>query len=224
MRQLDLIEALQMWISGQSIADHRLGWWTVRTWGRVGKVLQFLGALTVVAELAGPERVRRLGARVRDSVPLAGLVALAAAVPLWVAAIARYPRYAEGIDRLTDTVFARVYPGVVCPLLMLVVVFLMVFGESIGSTRVGHWIASGLALILLLWAVPFLLVSLLGAAGMLVVVPVFGIALCTTAVRYGLQGLVIVPTAWLLEREGKRVQWAGVLLLVLGFLLDMLAS
>ncbi len=38
-----------------------MGFLTILWWGRIGKVMAFLGGLTLILDLIGPERLRRLG-------------------------------------------------------------------------------------------------------------------------------------------------------------------
>ncbi|MEO3926925.1 hypothetical protein ABGB07_24080 [Micromonosporaceae bacterium B7E4] len=51
------------WWSGQSIQDLSMFGLPIVVWGRIGKAMQYLGGLTVVAEIVGPERFRSFGDR-----------------------------------------------------------------------------------------------------------------------------------------------------------------
>jgi len=56
-----LLHLWSNWASGNSVANSDLWGHSVMFWGRVGKVAQFFGAMAVVAELIGPERLRKFG-------------------------------------------------------------------------------------------------------------------------------------------------------------------
>jgi hypothetical protein len=54
--------AWDRWWADQVVADCRLyGEWTIRAWGRMGKVLLFVSAGMIVFDLVGMERIRRIG-------------------------------------------------------------------------------------------------------------------------------------------------------------------
>lgn len=61
MNSIDLFGAWRIWMSGE--LDHMLILWgfPLYWWARVGKILQFIGALTVIAEIIGAERLRAFG-------------------------------------------------------------------------------------------------------------------------------------------------------------------
>lgn len=55
------LDLLQAWASGAVIDEVFVGPFSVRIWGRIGKVLQLVGALTLIFELVGTVKLRRLG-------------------------------------------------------------------------------------------------------------------------------------------------------------------
>ncbi len=60
--EVGYVEAWQLWLSGQEVdAQAALGPLTILWWGRLGKVLAFVGGLTVILDLVGSQRLRRLG-------------------------------------------------------------------------------------------------------------------------------------------------------------------
>ncbi|MEK6441858.1 hypothetical protein [Pseudonocardia sp. T1-2H] len=55
-------DAWRLWFSGQEVDTQlRLGPWSILWWGRVGKIASFLAGATVVLDLIGHERLRRIG-------------------------------------------------------------------------------------------------------------------------------------------------------------------
>jgi hypothetical protein len=62
MTDVSLLEAWSHWRAGQPTSDLELWGHSMLFWGRLGKLLQFVGALTVIAELIGVDRLQRLGA------------------------------------------------------------------------------------------------------------------------------------------------------------------
>lgn len=54
------------WAEGEQLAATRLWGWPLLSWGRLGKVCQFLAGLTIVLDLIGPGPLRAFGARLRD--------------------------------------------------------------------------------------------------------------------------------------------------------------
>lgn len=64
---VSLWEAWARWLNGNKIED--LTMWGVRMlwWARIGKLLEFAGGLVVVLDLVGPERLRKLSERTRQT-------------------------------------------------------------------------------------------------------------------------------------------------------------
>lgn len=58
-----LLELVNLWLSGQSVAGLDLWGLPVVWWARFGKLAQFTAGLTVVLDLIGPERLRAFGDR-----------------------------------------------------------------------------------------------------------------------------------------------------------------
>lgn len=58
---LSIGEAWTLWFSNQLSSDVTIWGVSLLWWGRLGKILQFVGGVTVVAEIIGPERIRAFG-------------------------------------------------------------------------------------------------------------------------------------------------------------------
>lgn len=61
MQEIGYIEAWQLWFSGQSANSFLLWGMQILWWGRLGKVVQLVSALTIVAEIVGPQRIVKFG-------------------------------------------------------------------------------------------------------------------------------------------------------------------
>ncbi|MEU7910833.1 hypothetical protein [Microbispora bryophytorum] len=69
MAGIGYIEAWQLWLNGKSTAGYDLFGLPVLWWARAGKISAFLGGMTVVLDLIGPERLRVFGERAAKSEP-----------------------------------------------------------------------------------------------------------------------------------------------------------
>ncbi len=82
---MSLWDAWREWAAGRSTLDLEVWGLEVVWWGRLGKILQFVGALTVVLDIIGPERLIGFGQSLRSASPFAGTIARARRrwEPLW---------------------------------------------------------------------------------------------------------------------------------------------
>jgi hypothetical protein len=67
MADLTLIDAWSSWSSGNTIGDDTLWGVKILWWGRIGKIVMALSALTIIAEIVGPERIRAVGKALRGT-------------------------------------------------------------------------------------------------------------------------------------------------------------
>ena len=65
--EITFIEAWKLWLSDNLSADALLWGISIFWWERIGKVMQFLGAITIVADIIGPDRIREFGTSVRST-------------------------------------------------------------------------------------------------------------------------------------------------------------
>ncbi|HEX4811304.1 MAG TPA: hypothetical protein VFV66_00930 [Nonomuraea sp.] len=66
MADMGYLDALQRWLSGDpALQDATLYGMSMLWWGRFGKILAFLGGMTVVLDILGPDRIREYGGRLR---------------------------------------------------------------------------------------------------------------------------------------------------------------
>jgi hypothetical protein len=86
----EYLDAWHGWASGQPILSHELLGISILWWGRIGEIAVFLGGLTVVLDLIGPERLRAVGNitksihsyKLEDPLPRSVTYVIAAAVAL----------------------------------------------------------------------------------------------------------------------------------------------
>ncbi|MEU8818749.1 hypothetical protein [Actinoplanes sp. NPDC048796] len=93
----DWWDAVALWRSGDPMDPAALCGYSILWWGRLGKILQFAAGLTVVLDLAGPERLRGIGQRAEERLGRTSLRALPSRVRgqfsstqtamVWVAAV-----------------------------------------------------------------------------------------------------------------------------------------
>ncbi|RCG28978.1 hypothetical protein DQ384_21720 [Sphaerisporangium album] len=81
MADIGYLDAWQMWLSGNpTLRDADLFGLNMLWWGRLGKIGAFLGGMTAVLDVLGPERIREYGGRIRrlsDSRTRSGLAGAA---------------------------------------------------------------------------------------------------------------------------------------------------
>ncbi|WP_096595782.1 hypothetical protein [Calothrix sp. NIES-2098] len=65
MKEISYLEAWQLWFSGQQTSSYLLWGMQILWWGRIGKVIQLISALTILAEIIGAERIRKFGKSLR---------------------------------------------------------------------------------------------------------------------------------------------------------------
>jgi hypothetical protein len=69
MENLGLLEAWALWGQGEALNGMSLWGIPMIWWGRAGKIAAFLGGLTVVLDVIGPDRIREFGVRVKGARP-----------------------------------------------------------------------------------------------------------------------------------------------------------
>jgi hypothetical protein len=74
MENLGLLEAWALWGQGKALNGMSLWGIPMIWWGRAGKIAAFLGGLTVVLDVIGPDRIREFGVRVKGARPERHLV------------------------------------------------------------------------------------------------------------------------------------------------------
>lgn len=64
VQPIGYLEAWRLWFAGQQVPGDALLWFmSLRWWARAGKIATFLGGTTVVLDIIGPERLRKVAER-----------------------------------------------------------------------------------------------------------------------------------------------------------------
>ena len=202
------------WWHGELVGSQILWGHPVFVWGRVGKMMQFAGALTIIVEIIGPDRLDRHG-RVLKRCRWSALVGQNITDALWPDDVGEPPREPTSADRLFGTLYHLAY-WVLGGILLLVA---YVLTQNI-------FVVLGLLIGLLL------LLSLKRREGVpaFIWLPAFGLTVAMAAI-IGISGFilnkwVVQPLAvGLRSKNVVRVsQIVGVALLVVGFQFDLLAA
>lgn len=206
-----------MWWSGESVANLQLLGISIRAWGRFGKLLQLTAALVVVLDIAGPERIRRYGASLRNVVPQARLAAYFRGTWrwawTWVVSLLRITSRSTvgGVthhetSRFTVYLVISFVVGALASLFMPASYF-----ADVTPTWVGHFMR-------------FVLVWMLS----IFFLPIVETALAFALIMFGLlvDGCLLRPLAAALERPtvDRIAKFGGLVALLIGSHFDLLAS
>ena len=71
---VSLIEAWKIWFSGDLPADTILWGISILWWERIGKLMQVLGATTIIADIVGPEKIRQFGTSLQSTITSTTLI------------------------------------------------------------------------------------------------------------------------------------------------------
>ncbi len=204
---MSLWDLWQEWASGNSTLGFELWGVEMVWWGRIGKILQLVGALTVLVEVVGTERLLRTGAALREATPFTGMIDRVSRrwepVWLWVreragrASVASRTTASGGAARLRAASLAHVWWRLAVAALFVLV-----------------------ALAFASWAWLIVLVAVAGGLALLV------LAALLSGLGWLVATLVIRPLAWLISRPALDawVKVVAVALVVVGVHFDLLAS
>ena len=68
VNDVGLIEAWKLWFSGDLPTNTILWGINILWWERIGKLMQLLGAATIIADIIGPEKIRRFGTSLQSTI------------------------------------------------------------------------------------------------------------------------------------------------------------
>lgn len=215
MNDVSLIEAWKIWLSGDLPANTVL--WGIRLlwWERIGKLMQVVGATTIIADIIGPEEIRRFGSSLQSTVPSAALIQFLKQCFAWYSTTFRQTILKDFVDESADLKSApnhfhlNVLNYLICLLLTLFVMYL------------AKLYAVGWGILILEFVIIFgcLLVSV---APIFTVLTVIGLTTAGLVVN----SLLIKPLALILENPSldRFIKIASLLFLLLGFHFELLAS
>jgi hypothetical protein len=245
MHDIGLWEAIRLWFSGERLDSYSMLSISFLVWGRIGKVASIIGGLVVILDFVGEQRLRDWGTTLQDQ-PLRRLFTrigeswLAAGVVLLaITQIATVvDRYMGGpIRSLVEPVSGPISRNVAGWRAWAAVAIVVALALGASQAREQGWHRTGR---MLTWSwrlsaglvgLAFLVEAIDGILGLVAILLIWGVAIwllarLVDATIYALNPLVIKPIAWSLAREspGQPIRWAGFLMLLVGQMLDLLAS
>jgi hypothetical protein len=214
VNEISVVEAWALWLTGH-LSPHATIWGvSLFWWGRLGKMMQFVGAFTIIADIIGPEKIRRFGTSLQGAITPNSLIQFLRDCFEWYAVIFRHTLMKDYVDDSPiTTAKARrsqldILNYVICFLLTALIVF------SIKLQYTG-------------WA--FLIESAIIFGCLLVSIsPLVTVFVILTLILLGLvinSGL-IKPLAWILEHPSldRFTKIVSLLFLLVGFHFELLAS
>jgi hypothetical protein len=211
MDDVTLFGAWSAWLGGQEPSECQLWGISLLWWGRIGKILQAFGALTVLAEIIGSERIRAFGQSLHGAVTFEGVRRwFSTAVGLARDSLT-YLKSGKGSDR---EALAQVLNS---PLALLDGILAVAIGASATYLISEIGLPARVFVGILVWMFSYVLISPFLAA--VLIMSVLFLGLCMDL-------FVIEPFAWLVERPSidRLIKLVGVALLLIGFHFDLLAS
>lgn len=214
MNEIALIDAWKAWLENSLSLDVQVWGVSILWWGRLGKLAQFLGALTIIADIIGPARLRSFGKSLHKVATLQGAVHILIDSWQWISLWNRYMTAEFGSPEAREAsagmeAHKSNTPG---SLLMLVIIAITIW--EFYNLWDGWWL--------------FLPGFLAGAAISSIAVPIILIitSALLTILLVGIDTVLIEPLAWILEREtvDKLIKIVSAILLLFGFHFDLLAS
>ena len=212
--EITFSETWKLWLSDNLPADAILWGISIFWWERIGKVMQFLGATTIVADIIGPEKIRKFGTSLQSTSSPKTLIEFLKRCFAWYARIFRqtimkdYTR--DSSDRESKPKFFQLN------LLNYFICFLLtVFTVVTAELQILNWFF----LVEAIFIFGCLLVSL---APLFTVLTVVVIALLGLTVN----SIFVKPLAYFLEHPSldRLLKIASLIFLLLGFFLELLGS
>lgn len=215
MSDVSLIEAWSIWLSGD-LPDSALLWGiSILWWERIGKLMQITGAATIIADIVGPEKIRKFGTSLQSQTSVTMLIQFLRQCFSWYAIIFRRTILKDFTDNISDQ--KRKQDNSQLNFLnYLICFFLSVSIVYMAELYLAGW-GSLLTKFVLIYACVLVSVSPLITVLAVVSSTVLGLAI---------NSLVIQPTAWLLEHPSldRDIKIASLILLLVGFHFELLAS
>ena len=212
MNQVSLFEAWRQWLSGNLVHESVLWGFSILWWGRIGKIVQFAAALTIIADIIGPERLRLFGNSLHGAFSLKKVDyylhdAFAHTKATWNYVRAPSEKVAEALAAVKEFKSDHIN--------MFVCLGLTILGGFFLWPRLGGWLT-------IISAAVGYFVLLVSISPVMTILTLFVVSLLGLLIDF----LIVEPIAWIIERPhiDKWVKIMAVILLILGFHFDLLAS
>ena len=195
--------------------DHYLLWGVnILWWGRLGKIVQCLGGLTIIAEIIGPNRLRAFGQSLHSKFTLASASSSIRNSFAWCKLFFRYMFLMNDAGDLDKALIEmRKFNANVFTRINLFVLA--------AATSAAFWLNGHEVLAVILFPVFVVIYGIF-------IAPIVTVVIFTSMSLIGLliDTVLIEPIALVLDREylDKLVKVVGILMLIIGFHFDLLSS
>jgi hypothetical protein len=212
--KVSLLEAWGRWGDGKSLVGDQLWGVKILWWGRIGKGAEFLAAMTIIADVIGPDRIRRFGAGLKRGFDISRAAGIVRSSTLWFRAMVQF-LVAKSDSEAEKKALEESNRYGADNLNYLVTIAIAV--------AVGFWLAESIATTSAVVAAAFI-----GFLASISVAPCITLILILTLMFLGalIDTVLIDPLAWVLDRSAldRWIKVGSVLLLIAGFHFDLLSS
>jgi uncharacterized membrane protein len=221
VNEINVIEAWRLWLSGNLSPNATIFGVSIFWWGRLGKTMQFVGAITIIADIIGPAKIRSFGASLHGAITSTTLMQFLRHSFRWYTIMFRYTLMKDYVDENRRDSIANseieeetkqfqldLLNGLICLILTLIVMLSIELPQD-------WWVFLVEAAIVFFC----LLVSISPTLTVLTVVSFIIAGLAFNLV-------FIQPLAWVLEHPSldRFTKVASLLFLLVGFHFELLAS
>lgn len=214
MNEISYFEAWRHWFNGDNVSSYYLWTFQILWWGRIGKLVSFISAFAVIADILGAERLREFGKSLHGRFTLQMVIKAIkdSFRPVWWLFLLLFSMKGKEEKDVIGQKYSKSKFGCINVSLAWAVcfyAFFVVYRDrelwrrflySIGIMAGVHTLVG-----------PIIITSF-------IVLPMI-ILLCVDA-------LFVEPVAWVLERQSldKLIKTGSLTLLIVGFHFDLLAS
>jgi hypothetical protein len=216
---MNLLEAWSLWLSGDLSSNAVLLGISILWWGRLGKLMEFVGGATIIADIIGPEKIRRFGTSLHNAITPMLLMEFLRNSFQWYVVIFRHSLMKDYADETTAKRIAsaeeELHHSKLSNLNYLICFVLTVIIVSSVELHPSPWI-------FLVEATIIFFCLLVSISPTLTVVTIISITMAGLLFN----SIVIKPLAWVLEHPAldRFTKFASLLLLLGGFHFELLSS
>ncbi len=212
-----LFELWQDWLRGAIGSGAELWGLDLIWWGRIGKLLQFAGGVTILSEIIGPQRLREFGGRLHSTFRLEDMKARFKDVRNYRVAMWRYVSSAIGSEEEEKAMVEAQESGfnklnfAITAIAIVVSIYLIWIQFSL-------WPFVGLTIVAIMFGSLFAFMVGPIVTQILIYIVMFA-GLC-------IDTFLFEPVAWILERPAldRWIKLFALLLLIIGFHFDLLTD